>query len=149
MTTLREAVELTKCRKGKSVGTTKRGAYWLACDPIVVRRAGGDGIGQSAPDITWTLELRHFRGGEVRPTAHEEACHQNGSYSGAGDQYFAMAALGECASVEEVIVALKGGVKDQEACYSDRCYDRLRDSLVSLGLPESAPGPDDRGGRAD
>jgi len=149
MGTLKEAVELTKCRTGKADGTTKRGAYWLACDPIILRRAGGDGIGQSAADITWTLELRHFRGGEVRPTLHKDASHQNGAHGGAGDWYYGMEGLLDCGTVEEVVVALKAGVKlgrdDMDTCYSDRCFDKVRGALVALGFPEAAPGPDEGG----
>lgn len=135
--TLSFCVEAARCRKGKAAGTTKRGAYWLACEPIILRRAGGDGIGQSAPGITWRLELRHFRGGEVRPTLHREGWHQNGS----SDDYYGRPELATTRTVEEVIVILKAGANN-ETCYSDYYVDKLTAALVDLGLPESEPGPD-------
>lgn len=146
-TTLREAVEQSHVRSGKSNGTTRRGAYWLACDEIVLREAGGDGIGQSGPDITYYLQIRHYRGGEVRAVVHQAARHQNGSWSGAGDWYRAVD-LGDCATIEDVVVVLKGGIDfhggdGRETCYSDCHYADIRDALMPLGLAESAPAPDD------
>lgn len=142
MKTLKEAVEAEQCRKGKADGTTKRGAYWLATDPIIIRRSGGDGIGQSSADVTWTLELRHYRSGEVRPVIHRDAWHQNGSWSGAGDDYYGRQDIGGAGTIEEVVVRLKNGVGD-EACYSDKRYDDLRDALLAIGMTESIPGPDE------
>jgi hypothetical protein len=140
--TLKEAVQKERCRKGKADGITKRGAYWLACEPIVLRRAGGDGIGQSAPDITWSLEIRHFRDNSVVPTLHRSAWHQNGSYSGGGDRYFIREGLADVTTVEEAIANLKAGTSE-EHCYHSSRYAEVRDALLALGLPEAAPSPDD------
>lgn len=142
MKTLKEAVEATKCRKGKADGTTKRGAYWLATDPIIIRRSGGDGIGQSSADVTWTLELRHYRSGEVRPTLHRSAWHQNGSWSGGGDDYYGRQSLNDIHTIEDIVVDLKKGT-DEEACYSDKRYDDLSAALSSIGMDESEKGPDE------
>src|SRR3990167_5117905 len=106
MKTLKEIVEDCHCRKGKSDGITKRGAYWLAWDPIVCRRSGGTGCGQSSPDVTYYLLLRHFRSGEVRPIIHREAWHQNSAYSGAGDTYNSIPELLECTTIEQVVSIL-------------------------------------------
>ena len=139
MLTLKNCVEAAKCRKGPAKGTTKRGAYWLAHKPIKIRRAGGDGIGNSGADLTFTLELRHFRGGEVRSTIHCAAYHQNGDH----DSYESLD-LGDCSSVEQVIVRLKGhSFCDGDACYSDFFEDTLTAALVELGLPEREPAPDE------
>lgn len=141
MITLKTAVENQKCRKGKSDGITKQGAYWLACDPITIREHGGDGIGQSAPSITWTLELRHFRNGEVRSVLHRYAWHQNGSWSGGGDRYFGRPSLADMTTVEEIVANLKEGT-DEEKCYSDHWYGDIKDALVDLGMVEAEPSPD-------
>lgn len=143
MKTLKEAVEQSKCRKGKSAGTTKRGAYWLAADAILLRHCGGDGIGTSAPTINWYLELRHYRGGEVRPTLNRHAWHQNGSWSGGGDDYYGAPELCDCNTVEEVIVALKDKHPNDETCYSDRYEDDLTSILTGLGMEVAAKSPDE------
>jgi hypothetical protein len=140
--TLREAVEHSKCRKGKAVGTTKRGAYWLAGD-IKIRSCGGDGVGQNAPDVKWWLELRYYRSGEVRPTLMRQAWHQNGEYGGSGDIYFGRPALCDCTTIEEVVVNLKTGVEEWGTCYGDDWYSDVRDALVALGMTEASPSPDD------
>src|SRR5690606_1635651 len=87
MTTIRDQVVARKCRVGKAAGTTKHGAYWLACDPITLRRTGGDGIGNNGPAVTYWLELRHYRSGLVQASIHRDAWHQNGSYGGSGDSW--------------------------------------------------------------
>lgn len=141
--TIREAIEATKCRKGTADGTTKDGAYWLAIPPVKIRRWGGDGIGNSGADMTTKLELRHYRSGETRAVAHVDGWHQNG---GTRDQWHRLDIL-DCATVEDVIVALKCGVSgdyDRETVYSDLCEDALQDALAKLGLAVSAPSPDEQ-----
>jgi len=137
--TLREAIEQSKCRKGKADGTTKRGAYWLAAD-IKIRSCGGDGIGQSSPDVKWYLELRHYRSGEVRPTINHRSWHQN---DGDGNQYFGRSDLCDCTTIEEVVVNLKLGVEEWGTCYGDDWYTDLRDALGALGLREADTSPDE------
>ena len=66
MKTLKEIIVETKCRKGESDGTTKQGAFWFACDEILIRSFGGDGVGQSSTDLRNYLQLRHYRNGEVK-----------------------------------------------------------------------------------
>ena len=153
MKTLKELVEAQKSRKGKSTGTTKRGAYWLVGDPLKIRSYGGDGIGQNSPDHKHFLELRHFRSGEVRATIQFESWHQNGSYSGAGNSYHDVSEILNCTTVEDVIVALKSKtvrgrfVGDDVGVnvYSDSFADKLSERLTELGMVESLPAPDGLG----
>lgn len=143
MLTLSNAIEQTKCRKGKSDGTTKDGAYWLATKPIVIRSWGSDGIGSNPPDRTNYLELRHYRDGQVRARVNLHSWHQNGAYSGAGDWYANADAILPCESVEAVIVALKGMRYNEWAVYSDHFEDTLTKALVDLGIAEATPAPDE------
>lgn len=140
--TLEIIVGAAKCRKGKAVGISEHGAYWLACDPIVIRRAGADGIGQSAADITYYLELRHYRSGLVRPVVWRSAWHQNGVWGGSGDDYFSVPGLRNAGTIEDVAALLLRGVAGR-TCYSVDCYSNLLLALGALGLPASEPGPDE------
>lgn len=144
MKTLKEIIIALRCRKGPAKGTTKRGAYWLACEPIKIRSYGGDGIGNNSAAIRHYLELRHYRSGEVRAAIHVDAHHQNGSYSGAGDWWSDCSDILNATTVEEVIVALKSITADNGATtYSDSFKEELTKALTALGLPESAPSHDD------
>ena len=158
--TLAECVADRKCRKGKADGITKHGAFWRplvveeVCrdtahygnGPITIRRAGGDGIGQSAADLTYSLDIRHYRDGQVRCYVERVAWHQNGSYSGAGTQR-QWTDISDCTTVEHVIRVLRGGVDFDCGCRetvlsSDHEAD-LTSALVSLGLAECEPSPDE------
>lgn len=144
MRTLKECVEGLKCRKGAADGTTKDGAYWLAAKSVETRSCGGDGIGQSAPDVRWWLQIRHYRGGEVRVVMHRKSWHQNH-----GDKSrFRSVPVADMTTVEQIVVKLKEGVDmgdgyDTETCYSDERYDALAETLKSIGLVEREPGPDE------
>ena len=111
-----------------------------------MRAAGGDGIGNSAPDVDYCLELRHFRNGTVSAIIHRASWHQN---HGSRDNYCAAPVLLECATVEQIIVELKGfrGDDDYTGCdepvYSDRFEEKLTTALVKFGMPEMEPAPDD------
>lgn len=143
MKTLQECVENAKCRKGQAAGTTKRGAYWLACGPVMIRSFGGSGIGNSGADCRHYLELRHYRTGEVRALIHGRYWHQDGAKP---DRYQPVEIL-ECTTVEQVIVHLKGeriGDEDwKDSVYSDYFEDSLTEALVGLGLAQSEPAPDE------
>lgn len=145
MKTLKDAIVAAKCRKGKADGINIAGAYWLATNPIIVRRSGGDGIGQSSADVTWTLELRHYRNGEVRPTLHRSAWHQNGERSGAGDDYYPRPSIINALCIEEIVVDLKSGAGDnrEESCYADARYGNLCAACRGIGLMEYPTGPDE------
>lgn len=145
MQTLKELVVASRCRKGEAVGTTRRGAYWLACKPILIRSYGGDGVGNSAADVRHFLVLRHFRDGQVTSVIHYHWWHQNGG--GPGDSYHAVDLL-ECTTVEQVICKLKGTRIDldddwSEHAYSDFRKEELEESLTALGMPVSEPAPDE------
>ena len=142
MKTLQECVEALRCRTGKANGTTKDGAYWLAIDDVLLKNAGGDGIGQNAPDLKWFLQIRHYRGGEVRVVVVRQSWHQN---QGDSTQYRSIPA-GDLLTVEGAVVLLKSGVSfgcESETCYSDSRYDDLKLALTTIGLAEFEPGPDD------
>ena len=140
--TLGELIVDSKCRKGTADGTNKRGAYWLAAEPIVIRRYGGDGIGNGGADCTNYLELRHYRTGDVSAVLHGHWWHQNGSRP---DVYERFDELLACKTVEDMIVALKGVKVDEDttAAYSDMKKDVLTDALTKLGMPLAAPSPDE------
>lgn len=148
---LKEAIEHAHCRKGAADGTTKAGAYWLALAPICIRSWGGDGIGQSAPSHDQYLELRHYRDGAVRAKLHHTAWHENGEWSGGGvSTYIDAGAILGATTVEQVIVLLKvmrchDEYQSGHAVYSDRFEAKLTEALVSLGLADALPAPDEGG----
>jgi hypothetical protein len=145
--TLKQAIEHAHCRVGKADGTTKDGAYWLAAS-ITIRQWGGDGIGQSSPSHTSSLDLRHYRDGAIRARCHHATWHQNGSYSGGNvSEYFGADAVLDCETVEEVIVKLKGiRYYEEYGDYSTPVYGNgmlTVDDLKHLNIPEAAPSPDE------
>jgi hypothetical protein len=143
--TLEVCVVNQKCRKNKAAGTTKDGAFWLACKPIHLRDAGGDGIGQGGADIDYDLHLRHYRDGTIKAVVCRSSWHQN---SGSRNSYRTVDILG-LRTVEQVIVALKCGLTfdygygETETVYSDHSADTLTAALVALGMDESEPAPDE------
>jgi hypothetical protein len=141
MKTLQELIVAARCRKGAAAGTTKKGAYWLACEPIKIRVYGGDGIGQSRADMTNWLQLRHFRDGAVQITIRYHSWHQNDGHT---NGYVSAGELANCESIEDVIVGLKG-ISDPNgvSAYSDYQIDNLVDGLTAFGMAMSAPAPDE------
>lgn len=141
--TLADCIRALRCRKGPADGTTKDGAFWLAHEEeIVLRRAGGDGIGQSAPDITYYLVLRHYRDGAVRAKVMEKAYHQNGTHI----DWYEISALPECTTIEEAEVVLRRPVPTEHAeicAYSGNHRADIAAALTALGLPEADPSPDE------
>lgn len=144
MTTLKELIIATRCRKGTAKGTTKRGAFWLACDPITIRSYGGDGVGNNGVDWRNHLELRHYRSGEVVATINKHGWHQN---SVTHNEWQTLPIL-DCTTIEDVIVALKGQTIGESPVYADWGQKNLTQALTVLGLPESAPSPDDEPAQA-
>lgn len=143
MNTIKDLVVAKKIRKGTAHGTTKRGAFWGIPGPgegIKIRRAGGDGVGHNAPDITYWLNFRHYRNGEVSAVVDVESWHQN---SGHHRRYIRADEILACTTVEEVVVALKGIRDDLSNVYSDSRHDDLSEALTSIGLPVAAPSPDE------
>ena len=139
--TLKDLVIEKKCRKGPSAGATAGGAYWEALT-VITRRCGGDGFGQSAPDITWRLFLRHLRDGTVQATLRHYRWHQNGEYSGGGSSYYGVDAVLGCTTAEEVLVLLHGVVGGEHECVLTD-DDKVTEALVAFGLPRAAPAPDE------
>jgi hypothetical protein len=142
--TIREAIEQAHCRRGKAAGTTKDGAYWLACEPIMIRRAGGDGIGNNDADRTNYLELRHYRDGAARARVHVDAYHQNGGRGGGGDWWTNADCVLDATSAEACIVALKGlRCGEERVVYSDWYEDDLTKALGALGVLAHEAAPDE------
>jgi len=146
--TLRESIENAKCRKGKAVDITSQGAYWLAhdVDGIKIKRAGGDGIGQSGPGITIYLELRHYRNGKIKAKILRDAWHQNGSYGGAGQNWYNADHILAAETAEDVLAGLYkpiSGEYDSFVPLSPNYEDALTEVLAGLGLPLCLPSPDD------
>jgi hypothetical protein len=145
MKTLSELIVDQKSRKGKSAGTTRKGAYWLAGE-VKIRAYGGDGIGQSGADCSKRLQLRHFRDGDTQAVIRSSSWHQN---YGTSTDYASVPALLDCTTAEQVIVILKQTrVRDDENGYADNAYsdhfeDELTAMLSGIGLPESEPAPDE------
>ena len=135
MKTLKELIEAQRCRKGKSAGTTKQGAFWLVCAPIWIRSFGENGIGNNAPDYRNYLQLRHYRSGEIKAVVNSRAWHQN---HGEENSYRSVPPILDCTTIEDVIVVLK----DSFDAYSDSFETELVASLSGLGMVESAPAPD-------
>lgn len=140
MQTLNELIEAKKCRKGKAHGITSDGAYWLAMEPVKIRSYGGDGIGNNGVSWDHHLQIRHYRSGAVEAVVHTSGWHQN---SGKSNEYHAVS-IGECETVEQVIVKLKSMKCDGAAAYSDRFQSELTSALVSIGMIEPLPSPDDQ-----
>lgn len=139
-TTLQDLIIAAKCRKGKAHAITAQGAYWLALPSIVIRRYGGDGIGQDSADCTNTLELRHHRDGTVRCRVITSSWHQNHG----GNKESHHVEINSQDTAEEVVVMLKNySFHGRQPC-SDYYQPELIAALVSLGLPEyEIPSPDD------
>jgi len=136
MKTLKEIIESRHVRKGKSHGITKRGAFWLACGEIELRRSGGDGIGQSLADVTHYLQLRHYRDNTVRPVVHRHAWHE---YTGGGDTFVACPEIADATTSEEIAAILMGHDAHNPG------HDGLVTALAALGMPAAAPAPDGEG----
>jgi len=144
MKTLKQLVEEVKCRKGKSAGVTKEGAFWFAVEPIPIRSYGGDGVGQSTADCVNYLQLRHYRSGLVKAVVNFHSWHQN---SGTSNSYKTVSIL-DCSTVEDVIVVLKAVQEDNayghgDVAYSDRKEEWLTDVLTEIGMPVSEKAPDE------
>lgn len=145
---VKELVIGLKCRKGPAAGTTKHGAFWHALrtptyegsselvDGVLIRSYGGDGVGQNRPDLKAYLELRHYRNGEVGAVVRVHSWHQN---SGSSDRWTRVDEVLLCETIEEIIVVLK---QMDETVYGDST-NKLEPALVALGLPVSAPSPDE------
>ncbi len=140
MSTIKELVESKKCRTGKAAGTTKRGAYWIAVGPVLLRDYGGDGIGNNSPDMKNYLYLRHYRSEEVQATVCCESWHQN---TGDREQWESFPELLDCETVEDVIVALKSWRFFDSPVYSDVFESNVTEAMTDLGLPLAAPSPDE------
>lgn len=145
MKTLKEIIAGLKIRKGTAHGTNKHGAFWtISGDDFFarIRRTGGDGIGQSTPDVSYYLDFRHFRNGEISAMVYRDAWHQNGAYCGAGKTWQNVSEVLEAQTIEQVVVILKGIEIDGSPVCGSNPVD-LIESLRKLGLPEAEPAPDE------
>lgn len=141
--TIEAATIATKCRKGKSAGITKNGAYWVALETLTLT-AGGDGIGQSAAQIEFRLQLRHYRTGLVTAAVVRSSWHQN---SGHRSTVWGAPGVLACETAEEVIAALKTvGCCDEYGfdadCVEPFFYETIISALGEIGIPAAAASPD-------
>ena len=139
MQTLKELIEAKKCRKGQSSGITSDGAYWLAIEPVKIRSYGGDGVGNNGTNWTHYLELRHYRNGSVECIVECRGWHQN--HREISENH--VAPLGSAETVEHVIARLKSMKCGESKAYSDKFQPELTAALVSIGMAESLPSPDE------
>lgn len=145
MTPLQEMVVDSKCRKGRSAGITKHGAYWMPLRPQLVRSYGGNGIGHNEADCRHALELRHYRSGMVEAVIHVHRWHQSGANP--QDCYSSVADLLACETTGAVITVLVGsnvkiGWYGEQPAYDDAYKDELIEWMLCLGLPPSIASPD-------
>jgi len=133
-----------KIRKGPSDGTTADGAFWLLGDPILIRDYGGDGLAYHKPQLQNFLQLRHFRNGKTEAVVHTVA-EWAGYNSDCGPKHYyeAVPTLIDCKTIEEAIVILKGTFVYNGMAISQCGEDELEVYLMSFGLPEAEPAPDD------
>ena len=141
--TIEAAAIAAKCRKGKSDGITKNGAYWVALETLTLT-AGGDGIGQSAAQIEYRLQLRHYRSGQVTAAIVRGSWHQN-----YGHRSTVLGAPGVlvCETAEEVITALQSVDCGDEYGFAADCiepffYETIISALGEIGIPAAAASPD-------
>ncbi len=132
--TFAEIVREKKCRRGKASGIDESGAYWNAIK-ITTKMSGGTGIGNSEPQVSFYLEARHYRAGQIMIGVVRESLHQN--YNDVFE-WIDTPSISEADSVESVIVGLRA--KDLLSSYHQK---RLVEALTALGLPEAPPSPDD------
>jgi len=139
MKTLNELIVSAKCRKGASAGTNKHGAFWFACEPIIIRRFGGDGIGETDANCVNYLQLRHYRDGSVKAVVNSYSWHQNHGHC---DTYRTADNLLDRTTVEDVIVCFKNISDKGSHAYSDSRKNELTEALTALGMIEALPAPD-------
>ena len=143
MKTIESAAIAIKCRKGKSAGITKNGAYWIALETLTLT-AGGDGIGQSAAQIEYRLQLRHYRSGLVTAAIVRSSWQQN---HGINSTVLAAPAILACETAEEVISALQKVACADEYGFDAECvepffHEQIALALGEIGIPEAAASPD-------
>ena len=138
MSTLKEIIINTRCRKGTAYSIDIDGAYWLPFNYIRLRRTGGDGIGSSARDVEYRLEFRHYRSGEVRAVVHEHSWHQNTGSS----QVSHTVDICDLTTGEDVIRVL---LAFDHECIGRGGYDSqyIIEKLEEIGLKPCDPSPDD------
>jgi hypothetical protein len=117
MKTLKQICIERKVRKGESAAVTADGAYWLAVDTII-NSGGGDGIGQSAADVSYGLKIRHYRSGEIRAYLTRHTWHQNdGNHT---DKTRADDLL-DCTTIEELRAAIARHEISSDYCEPRPC----------------------------
>lgn len=140
--TLKELVIAKKVRKGEPDGRNKRGAYWVALS-VKTAAYGGDGIGQSAADIAWYLEIRHRRDGLCDGVLRRWSWHQN---TGTDNIYRICDSVLDMSTIEDILDRLAEIGEDGE--YDERYYvdsyhrENVTKALEEIGL-KHAKAPDE------
>ena len=141
--TLREIAIARKSRKGPADKITQDGAYWLAVE-IEIDSGGGGGIGQSGAQVSYLLQVRHYRSGDIRAYITRKTWHQN---DGGNNRRTRADDLLDCSTIEDLITAMQ-----QHEIESDYCENYKiavsgyghKTMITNLSeLPESLPAPDE------
>jgi hypothetical protein len=143
MKTLKDIIVDRKTRKGESTRITKDGAYWETA--ILFAAEGGDGIGQASSDVSWYLEIRHYRDGHLRGYVNRHTWHQN---DGDTNNRTRSDDVLNCTTIEELIVTMQHhvisydwGREDTPIEVRDWGRGKLAEGLPEI--PESEKAPDE------
>lgn len=143
MKTLGELIESKKCRTGEISGTTERGRYWLACDPIELRSHGN---GFDEAEKTYTLHLSRYADGHAEAVIQKEYNDYRNEQHGKSD--YLIPEVLKCTCAEDVEVELKKGIvygygldgRDvTSVIYKEYSREGLFEALSDLGLPHCCP----------
>lgn len=142
--TLENIIRARKVRKGKASGITSSGAYWDAWsdgEHPIVAAYGGDGVGNSPADVRVFLKGRHYRCGAVVVGVLRVTWHQN---TGHKSHWEPVHALNSATTAEDVVVALSNAsLDDAPIRITELGRERIEAFCRSIGMPVSAPSPDD------
>jgi len=150
MKTLSDIIIDSKCRKGGSDGITSAGAYWLCPQSKIagnrgvktlIRSYGDNGIGNSRADLRHYLELRHYRGGKVSAVVVATSWHQNSGTQKAEIEINSVLTSTSTEELESALLALED--ENYGPLYGKDFSEKLTALAELIGLPDSAPSPDD------
>jgi len=141
--TLKEIAIARKSRKGPADKITQDGAYWLAVE-IEIDSGGGGGIGQSGAQVSYLLQVRHYRDGDIRAYITRKTWHQN---DGGNNRRTRADDLLDCSTIEELITAMQQHEIESDYCenYKIAVSDYGHKTMITNlpELPESLPAPDE------
>lgn len=138
MKTLETLVKDARIRKGVAAAITSKGAYWTMADlSSLIGASGGDGVGNSAPDLRLHLELRHYRDGFVEAGVIETSWHQN---HGTHVTFHPIPTLLSCRDAESVVALLVAFAEERGF---EVVTKHLAKDVEALGWTWAPPSPDE------